>query len=193
MKMKLAIISTLFLTAVMSAQPIYRITEISGSNCAVSGINDFTGVAGQCSAVATAWQNGSATTLGKLPNGSYSMAQSVNSQGVAVGNGDAGDGRPRAELYRNGAVTDIDPSAANAYAIRINEAGVIAGDYLKGFGTCNNWSASIWVEDPSKPGTFRRTDLQPYPGGERKVRCEYATGANQRIKVVRGVQNSVCD
>src|SRR5689334_3393442 len=132
MKTIFAFISTLSISAVMSAQPTYRIVEVSGSNCAVSGINDSTGVAGQCNAVATAWQNGVATTLGKLPNGTFSNAQSVNSHGVAVGSGDAGDGRPRAALYRNGAVIDIDPSAANAYAIRINEAGVIAGNYLKG-------------------------------------------------------------
>src|SRR5205807_2023832 len=111
------------------------------------GMNDHSGVAGQCNAVATAWVNGVAASLGKLPNGTYSAAQSINSHAVAVGNGDAGDGRPRAELYRNGTVTDIDPSAANAYAIRINEDGVIAGNYLKGFGGCNNWLAAIWVED----------------------------------------------
>ena len=174
-----------------SAQTTYTIAELSTADCAVAGINGYSDVAGQCGGVATLWSNGTTTRLGKLPKGTYSMAQSSNSSRVAVGSGDAGDGRPRAELFRNGSVIDIDPSAANAYAIRINDDGVIAGNALKGFGTCNSWVAAIYVEDSSKPGSFRRTDLQPYPGGDGKVRCEYATGANQTMQVVGWVQNSL--
>jgi hypothetical protein len=29
---------------------------------------------------------------------------------------------------------------------------------------------AIWVEDPTKAGSFRRTELQPYPGGDGQVR-----------------------
>jgi uncharacterized membrane protein len=94
-------------------------------------------------------------------------------------------------MYRNGAVVNIDPSAANGYAIRINEAGIIAGNALKGFGGCSNWVAAIWLENPTKPGSFQRTDLQPYPGGDGKVRCEWATGSNEGIQIVGWVQNSL--
>lgn len=174
-----------------AAQTTYTITQQGAPNCVFAGINEYGGVAGQCNQVATAWINGVENVLGKLPNGTYSVAQSINSHGVAVGDGDIGDSRPLAELYRNGTVINIDPSAANAHALFINEAGAVAGNYLKGFGGCNNWSASIWVENPTKPGTFQRTDLQPYPGGDGKVRCEFATAANQGLQVVGSMQNSL--
>ena len=181
----------LSLSAAAMAQTTYRISDLGPANCAVSSINDYADVVGQCDAVAAVWENGVATSLGKLPKGTYSVAHAVNSHGVAVGWGDAGDGRPRAELYRNGTVSDIDPSAANAYAIYVNDRGVIAGNALKGFGPCNNWVAAIYTEDTSKPGTFRRTDLQPYPGGDGKSRCEWATAANQSVQVAGWVQNSL--
>jgi hypothetical protein len=147
------------------AQPTYNITELGAAGCAVYALNDDA-AAGQCDAIAAFWRNGVATSLGKLAKGTYSVAQAINAHGIAVGYGDAGDGRPRAELYRGGNVVDIDPSAANAYAIYINDNGVIVGDALKGFGGCNNWVAAIWTEDVSKPGNFRRVDLLPYPGGD---------------------------
>jgi len=181
----------LSLSAAAMAQTTYSISELGAANCGLSAINDFAEVAGQCDAVAAVLENGVATSLGKLPKGTYSVAEAINARGVAVGHGDAGDGRPRAELYRNGAVIDIDPSAANAYAIYINDNGVIAGNALKGFGPCNNWVAAIYTEDRSKPGTFRRTDLQPYPGGDGKARCEWATAANQSVQVAGWVQNSL--
>jgi uncharacterized membrane protein len=179
------------LSAIAMAQTTYKITEQGSTGCAVFGMNDISGIAGQCNATATVWENGVARDLGKLPKGTYSAAQSINSSGAAVGNGDAGDGRPHATLYRNGAVLDIEPSASNAYAIRINDPGVIAGNVLKGFDGCSNWSVAIWVEDSSKPGRFRRTDLQPYPGGDANARCEYALAANQSVQVVGWVQNSL--
>lgn len=173
------------------AQTTYTISELAASNCAVSGVGDNAEAVGQCNAVASVWKNGAVKSLGKLHNGTYSVAESINAHEVAVGNGDIGDGRPHAELFRNGTVIDIDPSAANAYAIYINDNGVIAGNALKGFGTCNSWVAAIYTEDPTKPGTFKRLDLQPYPGGDGKVRCEFATGANQSLQVVGWVQNSL--
>jgi uncharacterized membrane protein len=173
------------------AQTTYKIAEQGFPGCAAAGINDSSDVAGQCMATATDWRSGVAANLGKLPNGTYSAAQSINARGVAVGHGDAGDGRPRAEIYRNGTVTDIDPTASNAYAIHISGSGVIAGNYLRGFGTCNNWSASIWVEDASKAGLFHRTDLAPYPGGDGKSRCESAAAANEAGQVVGMMQNSL--
>ena len=181
----------LSLSAAAMAQTTYSVSELPGAGCAVSSINDESDVAGQCDAVATVWQAGGATALGRLPNGTYSTAAWMNAGGVTVGWSDAGNSRPRATLFRNGTVTDIDPSAANAYALYINDRGVIVGNALKGFGTCNSWVAAIWMEDASKPGSFRRTDLQPYPGGDGKARCEWATGANQNLQVVGWVQNTL--
>lgn len=186
-----ASIVVLFAATVSMAQTTYSISELGPGNCVLASINDYTDIAGQCDAIAAVWRNGTEKSLGKLPKGTYSVAASVNSQGVAVGWGDNGDGRPRAEFYRNGTVIDIDPSAANAYALFVNERGVIAGNALKGFGNCNSWVAAIWTEEPSKPGSFRRVDLQPYPGGDGKVRCEWANAANQSVQVVGWVQNSL--
>lgn len=174
-----------------AAQTQYTITELAPGSCVPSSINDYGYVTGTCDATATLWQNAAAITLGRLPGGTYSISASANSSGAAVGNSDTGNSRPKATLFRNGAAIDIDPSAANAYAIFINESGVIAGNALKGFGTCNSWSAAIYVEDSSKPGQFRRTDLQPYPGGDGKARCEWAAAANQTLQVVGWVQNTL--
>ena len=173
------------------AQTTYTITDLGGSLCAASGIGDAGEVVGQCNNVAAVLNNGVAISLGKLPNGTYSGAQAINARGAIVGNGDTGDSRPKAVLFRDGKVINIDPSAANAYALYINDNGVIVGNALKGFGTCNSWVAAIYTEDSSKPGTFKRLDLQPFPGGDGKVRCEFATGANQSLQVVGWVQNSL--
>lgn len=186
-----AVLIALMLPVAAAAQTTYTIAELSTGDCTGYGINDVGDVTGGCGAVATLWSNGSAIALGRLPNGTYSLAQSSNASAAAVGNGDVGDSRPHALLFRAGKVIDIDPSAANAYAIRINAGGVIAGNALKGFGTCNSWVAAIYVEDRKKPGSFRRTDLQPYPGGDGKVRCEFATGANEAMQIVGWVQNSL--
>lgn len=173
------------------AQTRYGISELAGANCTALAINADADIAGQCDATAAAWQAGVPGSLGRFPRGTFSAAASINSGGVAVGWGDAGDGRPRAALLRNGTVTDIDPSAANAYALYINDRGVVVGNALKGFGGCNSWVAAVWTEDARKPGSFRRTDLQPYPGGDGKSRCEWATAANQGLQVVGWVQNSL--
>jgi len=175
------------------AQPAYSISELNSTqgNCAPMSINDGGNVAGICNNIATLWLNGFVQTLQKLPKGASSTAGSLNASGVAVGWGDLGDGRPHAVMYRNGGIINIDPAAANSYGIYINDIGVVVGNALKGFGGCNSWVAGIYVEDTSKPGTFRRTDLQPYPGGDGNVRCEWATAANQSLQVVGWVQNSL--
>ena len=179
------------LSAPAAAQVTYSISDFGPANCTPSAVDDSLTAVGQCDWTAATWTNRVATSFGRLPNGTYSVAVAFNSRGVAVGNGDVGNSRPHATLYRNGTVVDIAPSAANAYAMFINENGVIVGNYLKGFGTCNSWVATIWTEDPSKPGTFRTTDLQPFPGGDGKVRCEFAYAANQSLQVVGMVQNSL--
>lgn len=179
------------MAATASAQPAYSISELPSAGCSAFSINDAGSVAGLCNATATVWSAGQASSLGRLPNGTYSLAASINLSGQAVGDSDLGDSRPHAVLYRNGSVINIDPSAPNSHGLFITSTGVIVGNALKGFGVCNSWIAAIYVEDPSKPGTFKRTDLQPAPGGDGKVRCEVATGANQSLQVVGMMQNSV--
>src|SRR6476469_8215832 len=55
-------------------------------------INDQGYVVGQCSAgtgqpVATVWKGGTVTALGKLKDGTYSVATAINSSGTVVGDG----------------------------------------------------------------------------------------------------------
>lgn len=173
------------------AQVTYSIADFGPANCAPVVMDGSQTVAGQCDQTAAIWNSRATTSLGRLPKGTYSTAVAFNSQGVAVGNGDVGDGRPHATLYRGGTVVDIEPRAANAYANYINADGVIVGNYLKGFSGCANWIASIWSEDASKPGRFNRVELQPYPGGDAKARCVFAMGANQSLQVAGYVQNSL--
>lgn len=179
------------LPAPAAAQVAYSIADFGPVTCAPAVIDNSQTVAGQCEQTAAIWNNRAATSLGRLPNGTYSTAVSFNSQGVAVGNGDVGDSRPHALLYRGDKVIDIEPSAANAYAHYINEDGVIVGNYLKGFSGCANYLAVIWTEDSRKPGRFNRVDLQPYPGGDAKARCASAMAANQSLQVAGWVQNSL--
>jgi uncharacterized membrane protein len=178
-------------SAPAAAQVTYTISDFGPANCMPSAIDNSLVAVGQCDWTAATWTNRVSTSLGRLPNGTYSVAVAFNSQGVAVGNGDVGNSRPHATLYRNGTVIDIAPSAANAYAVYVSESNAIVGNYLKGFGTCNSWVAAIWTEDPKKPGSFRSLDLQPFPGGDGKVRCEFANAANQSLQVVGMVQNSL--
>jgi len=179
------------LAAPATAQTLYTIAALDVNGCAPIELNDHATVVGDCGATAFRWQDGALTTLGRLPKGTYAEAWSVNNLGVAVGEGDTGDGRPDPILYRNGAVIDIDSSSANARAIYVNDAEVIVGNYLKGFSCACDWSAVIWTERTDKPGRFDRVALPPYPGGDPKVRYGYATGANQSIQVVGWVQSSL--
>src|SRR5258707_1181233 len=85
------------------AQPRYAVTDLGvlpGCDTSVAvGVNDRGDIAGYCqnggNQVAVIWRNGQLVNLGKLAGGTYAMAASINSQGVAVGDGDTGDGRPR--------------------------------------------------------------------------------------------------
>ena len=184
-----------------NAQPLYSITDLGTAPnapwCAPFAINDLGAVAGICAGggafneTAFVWQNGVMTSLGTLPRGNYSMAHAINAQGVAVGEGDTGDFRPDPTLYRNGTVVNIDSNSSNARAIYINDDGLIAGNYAKGFDGVSAWSAVIWTERRDKPGRFDRISLAPYPGGDAKVRYGYAMGANQGLQVVGYVQNSL--
>src|SRR5438270_914365 len=88
-----------------SAQPRYSLTLLSTpagyEETGAASINDQGFVAGSTSRasdnyqeVATVWKNGTPSVLGRLKNGTYSSATAINSKGVAVGDGDDGDGRP---------------------------------------------------------------------------------------------------
>jgi uncharacterized membrane protein len=83
-------------------------------------------------------------------------------------------------LYRNNTLITIDTSAQSLFAHFITDTGIIVGDYNKGGGSEGSFVPAFWVEDPTKPGRFRRTDLQPIAGDL----FAYANAANQSLIVV---------
>jgi hypothetical protein len=86
MKMKtiLAVAWALSVCCAATAQVSYTIAESGAPGCAASAINDSAAIAGQCNGIAATWVNGTSASLGKLAGGSYSVAQWINSQAVAV-------------------------------------------------------------------------------------------------------------
>jgi probable HAF family extracellular repeat protein len=186
-------------SAVATAQTLYTIKDLgvlpgTGNGCYGEAITDVGTVVGACTGgpfneLAFIEQNGVMSSLGKLPKGNYSDAHSINAFGVAVGEADTGDYRPRATMYRNGSVIQIDSSGVNHRGIYISDSGVIVGDYVKGFS--DPWTAVIWKERPTQPGRFDRLTLPLYPGGDPKTNSSYATGANQSTQVVGYVSNSL--
>src|SRR5262245_28557501 len=140
MLMVMAACAFLALATPTTAQPLYTITDLDVQDCAPTALSEQGTVVGNCGATAFLSQAAVPTSLGKLARGTYVQINAINNRNVAVGEGDTGDGRPDPILYRNGAAIDIDSSSANARAIYINDAGVIVGDYLKGFSCICDWS-----------------------------------------------------
>lgn len=184
------------------AQSTYTIKDLGtlpgATSCAAYALSILGEVAGSCTGqdsafdeVAFSWRDGVMINLGKLSKAHYSRAEGINARGQMVGEGDTGDFRPHPTLYRDGTVIDIDASGGNARGIFITDTAVIVGNYSKGFGNVSSWSAVIWKERPTQPGRFDRLSLQPYPGGDSKVRYGYATAANNNVQVVGWVQNSL--
>ncbi len=109
---------------------------------AVQSMDDFAGLAGYTSAVASG----------------------MNAAGWVVGFSNTADPQPRPILWRGGDVIDLDRGGdgnANVYAFDVNDAGLICGMITKSGGG-GGWDAAIWSERPGSPGRFDRTFL-PLP------------------------------
>ena len=157
----------LSLSAAATAQTTYSISELGAANCAVSGINDYSDVVGNCDQVAVVWRNGVATSLGKLTGGDYSYATASNSKGVVVGDGDTGNFRPQSRVTTSSGLLNFFPNNGdNTHALFIGENGVIGGYYTKSLsGNTSSWKGAIWTPDPKDPRKYRTTDLPILPGG----------------------------
>ncbi len=108
------------------------------------------------------------TDLGGLPGFDWSSAYGMNASGWIAGHSNTADPQPRAVLWRNGQVVDIESGAdgnANIYAFDVNDAGVVCG-FLTKSGGGGNWDAAIWIERPNQPGRFDRTILPLHPSGD---------------------------
>ena len=157
----------LSLSAAATAQTTYSISKLGAANCAVSGINDYSDVVGNCDQVAVVWRNGVATSLGKLTGGDYSYATASNSKGVVVGDGDTGNFRPQSRVTTSSGLLNFFPNnGGNTHALFIGENGVIGGYYTKSLsGNTSSWKGAIWTPDPKDPRKYRTTDLPILPGG----------------------------
>jgi uncharacterized membrane protein len=131
--------------------------------------------------------------LGLLPNGHYAAATAINSLGVTVGDGDAGDWQPRPFVTFSGRLLNIDPSGgANMRAVGIMDNGIIFGNYARGLsGSTSSWTPVYYVQDPSKPDRYRRYELPRVLGGDSKSNGAYATASNKLGQAAGWVQNSL--
>jgi len=158
------------------AQPRFSITVLptpAGFDESIpSQINDQGYVAGYSASasggywgVATIWKNGVPTVLGRLKDGTYSSASAINSKGVAVGDGDDGDGRPLGWVSSSGKVVNFfSNNGGNTHPISINDAGIIGGYYVKGFSS--PWRGAIWTVDAKDPRKSTKFDLPLLPGSD---------------------------
>ncbi len=194
-------LAAMFAAAHASAQtPMYHVTDLSaGRPCVATAINDAGQTAGSCAQAsstplrAAAWKDTGVSDLGVLPNGHYASANAINSFGVTVGEGDTGDWQPRPFVTFKGSLLNVDPSGgANMRAVGIMDSGIIFGNYARGLsGNTSAWTPVYYVEEPSKPGRYRRYELPRLAGGDSKLNTAYATASNQRGQAAGWVQTSI--
>jgi len=194
MKQTLSLI-LICVAAVATAQAqSYSITDLGtlpgATGTYAYGMNDNGDVAGWTSngSVSTGyvWSHGVMTSIGFMGSNPGSAAFAINLFGQAVGVANASSTafqQSQGVLYRNNSLLAIDTSAPGLFAHSITNSGIIVGDYTKGGGGSSSGGTYIpafWTEDPSKPGRFRRTDLQPVSGDT----TAYANAANQSMIIV---------
>lgn len=195
-------LAALLSAAPASAQtPTYRVTEIAGAAgtvCTATALNDSGMTAGGCVAMssgtltAASGKKARLNNLGVLPFGHYAVATAVNSLGVTVGDGDAGDWQPRPFVTYDGQLLNIDPQGgANMRAIGIMDNGIIFGNYARGLsGSTSAWSPVYYVQEPGKP-RYRRYDLPRVPGGDSKTNGAFLSASNRAGQLAGWVQNSL--
>jgi probable HAF family extracellular repeat protein len=197
--MKRNLLLTLVLLAAIATANAqsYSITDLGAlpgaSSTYAYGMNDNGDVVGWSGSntlsTGFVWSRGAMTSIGSLGNpGSGLFAVNLLGQAVGVANpSTSGTLQSQGVLYRNGALQTIDTSAPSLFAHSITNSGIIVGDYTKGGGGSSGGAfvPAFWVEDPSKPGRFRRTDLVPASGDN----TAYANAANQSMTIVGYTQS----
>jgi len=116
---------------VQNGGPPGGVTAVNNSAQVVGTILDSTGSYQH----AFSWQNGTITDLGSLPGGNLSYGYGVNNSGQIAGVAQLSaatfGNTLRAVIWQNGAITSLDPSAANSGfysgAFAINSGGDVAG------------------------------------------------------------------
>ena len=182
-------------TQAQVSPPVYTITDLGmlpgATGVSAYGLNDEGDVVGWSgNATLTTgfiWSGGSMRNVGSLPGGNPgSLLWTINGLGQAVGVANPGtfNGSQQYQgiIFRNNTMQTIDTGAQSLFARFISYTGVIVGDYNKGGGGSSGGSfqPAFWIEDPTKPGRFRRTDLVPASGDT----SAYAYAANQSLIIV---------
>jgi probable HAF family extracellular repeat protein len=188
-------VSALAMISSAAAQSTYTITDLGtfpGADSAFAyGLNDQGDVVGWSgsSSLTTGfiWSGGAMRNVGSLPGGNPgSLLFAINGLGQAVGVANpgtfSGSQQYQGILFRNNTMLTIDSGAQSLFAHFISDKGVIVGDYNKGGGGSSGsaFQPAFWIEESSKPGRFRRTDLVPAIGDT----WAYAHAANQSILIV---------
>ena len=187
------------------AQPRYVVTDLGtlpGMTISMaSSLNDRGDVVGAAApsetgyATGFVWRNGIMTSTGKLPKGLYSYANDINAQGVIVGDGDTGDGRPQSWVSSaKGLVNFFPNNGGNTHTVGINDAGTICGYYTKSLsGWVSSWKASIWTVDPKDSRKYRQVDLPVLMGPDPTFKGTAAIPAafNQTGQVAGYAQNEI--
>lgn len=168
----------------VAADPRFRVVDLGlvpgashaeptrfGAGGAVLGRFDMPGTFGGHAGMWTLTPAGDpqlAADLGGLPGFDWSHALARNSAGWIVGHSNTGDPQPRAVLWRDNQVIDIEQGAdgnANVYALDVNDAGQIVGFMTKSGGG-GQWEAVMWTEDANHPGRFDRSVLPLHPSAD---------------------------
>jgi len=179
------------------AQPSYFVTELpipAGYESSVPyQINDQGFVVGASTRgsdqVATVWKAGTARLLGKLKDGTYSIANAINASGIIAGEGDDGDGRPLGWVTSGSQIVNFfSNNGGNTRPISINEAGVIGGYYIKGFSS--TWRGAIWKIDAKDARKSTKTDLPILPGNDPLNASAISFAFNKSLEAAGWASNS---
>jgi uncharacterized membrane protein len=179
------------------AQPSFFVTELAipagYESCAVYQINDQGFIAGDSmrgsDRVATIWKGGVPKLLGKLDKGTYASAMAINSSGVAVGDGDDGDGRPLGFITSNGKLVNFySNNGGNTRPIAINDAGLVGGYFIKGFDS--TWRGGIWKIDPKDARKSTLITLPILPGGDPITASATSRAFNKNMEATGDSSNS---
>ncbi len=179
------------------AQPGYFVTELptpSGYDTTVPyQINDQGFVVGASSRgnqqVATVWKSGTVQVLGRLKDGTYSIAGAINSKGVIAGEGDDGDGRPLGWVTSAGKLVNFfSNNGGNTRPLAINEAGDIGGYFIKGFSSM--WRGGIWKIDAKDARKSTLITLPLLPGSDPVNSSSISFAFNKTNEAVGWASNS---
>jgi uncharacterized membrane protein len=140
--------------------------------------------------VATVWKNGTVQILGKLKDGTYSIANAINSKGVVAGEGDDGDGRPLGWVLSGGKpVNFYSNNGGNTRPLAIAETGEVGGYFIKGFDS--QWRGGIWKIDPKDARKSTLTTLPVLPGGDPTTAWAISVAFNKSMQAAGYSSNSV--